>query len=93
MNQSLIDLMSISHFLTFFILGIFVKNKYKGALLLGIIWEIFEYIISNNIKIKKFIIENWFVPEKYWNDTFQHKCMDISINMIGYHIGNLIKPI
>mgnify|MGYP001254256754 CR=1 FL=1 len=93
MNQSLIDLMSISHFLTFFILGVFVKNKYKGALLLGIIWEIFEYIISNNIKIKNFIIENWFVPERYWNDTIQHKFMDILINMIGYQIGNLIKPI
>ena len=93
MNQSLLDLMSISHFLFFFILGIFNKNKYKGAFLLGILWEFFEYIISNNITIKNFIIDNWFIPEIYWNDTFQHKCMDLLINMIGYNIGNLIKPI
>ena len=93
MHHGNIDLASYSHFLTFFILGVFVKDKYKGALLLGILWEVFEKIISENIKIKDFILDNWVVPEYYWNDTLPHKLMDIFINMIGYHIGNLIKPI
>ena len=93
MHHGNIDILSIGHFLTFFIFGIFVKNKYKGALLLGILWEIFEIIISHNKLIKNFILENWVIPEYYWNDTFSHKITDIIINMIGYHVGNLITPI
>ena len=93
MHHGNIDILSVGHFLTFFTLGIFVKDKYKGAFLLGILWEIFEIIISYNQTIKNFILENWVVPEYYWNDTFPHKITDIIINMIGYHIGNLITPI
>ena len=93
MNHGLIDELSILHFTFFFILGVYVKNKYRGALLLGILWEIFEIIISKNKLIKRSILKNWIVPELYWNDTLSHKLTDIIINMIGYHIGNLIKPI
>tara|TARA_Y100000817_G_scaffold304232_1_gene287028 strand:- start:186 stop:467 length:282 start_codon:yes stop_codon:yes gene_type:complete len=93
MHHGNIDVLSVGHFTFFFILGIFVKDKYKGALLLGILWEIFEIFISHNQTIKNFIVENWVVPEYYWNDTFSHKITDIIFNMIGYHIGNLITPI
>ena len=93
MHHGNIDVLSVGHFTFFFILGIFVKDKYKGALLLGILWEIFEIFISHNQTIKNFIVENWVVPEYYWNDTFSNKITDIIFNMIGYHIGNLITPI
>ena len=93
MHHGNIDVLSLGHFLTFFTLGIFVKDKYKGAFLLGILWEVFEIINSQNQTIKNFILENWVIPEYYWNDTFSHKITDIIINMIGYHIGNLITPI
>ena len=93
MHHGLLDILSVGHFIFFLVLGIFVKNKYKGALLLGILWEIFEYIISHNKTIQRFILENWVIPEMYWNDTFSHKITDIIINMIGYYIGNKIKPI
>jgi len=89
----LFDILSLGHFILYFFLGVFIKNKYKGALLLGVLWELFEYIISNNDYIKNIIIENWMIPENYWNDTFQHKIFDIIFNMLGYHFGNLIKPI
>ena len=92
MHHGNIDLASYSHFLTFFILGVFVKDKYKGALVLGILWEIFEYFISYNQDTNQFIVDNWVIPEYYWNDTFHHKVTDILFNMVGYHIGNLIKP-
>ena len=93
MHHGNIDLASLSHFLIFFTLGVFVKDKYKGALVLGILWEIFEYFISYNQEANRFIVDNWVVPEYYWNDTFQHKVTDILFNMAGYHIGNLIKPV
>ena len=38
MHHGNIDVLSVGHFTFFFILGIFVKDKYKGALLLGILW-------------------------------------------------------
>jgi hypothetical protein len=93
MHHGNIDILSLGHFFTFFTLGIFVKDKYKGAFLLGILWEVFEIIISQNQTIKNFIVDNWVIPEYYWNDTLPHKITDIMFNMIGYHIGNLITPI
>ena len=78
MHHGNIDVLSVGHFTFFFILGIFVKDKYKGALLLGILWEIFEIFISHNQTIKNFIVENWVVPEYYWNDKFSHKITDES---------------
>ena len=89
----LFDILSLGHFILYFFFRVFIKNKYKGVLLLGVLWELFEYIISNNDYIKNIIIENWMIPERYWNDTFQHKIFDIIFNMLGYHFGNLIKPI
>tara|TARA_B110000977_G_C11004147_1_gene465049 strand:+ start:621 stop:902 length:282 start_codon:yes stop_codon:yes gene_type:complete len=88
-----IDIFSIVHFSTFFTLGLYVKDKYMAALLLGILWEVFEFIISCNQTIKKFVLENWVVPEYYFNDTLSHKITDIMFNMVGYHIGNKIKLI
>ena len=38
MHHGNIDVLSLGHFFTFFTLGIFVKDKYKGALL-GIFWD------------------------------------------------------
>jgi hypothetical protein len=47
-NGQAIDLLSLSHFLNYLILGIFYKNNYKLIIILCIIWEIFEYLIANN---------------------------------------------
>lgn len=91
MNHSNIDILSLGHFLLWYIVGIYYKNKYIEVLFLGIMWEIFEYIISNNNEIKKIIIDNWIIPEKYWNDTLSHKIVDITFNMIGYYYGNKVK--
>ena len=92
MNHGPIDILSVTHFMTFFLLGVYWKNKYKAALLIGILWEIIEYLMITNEPTRSFILDNWFVPEKYIHDTPENSTADIIINMIGYHIGNLIIP-
>ena len=93
MNHGAIDLLIMSHFLFFFLLGVFWKNKYYGAMFIGILWEIIEYIISKNEFTRRILLNYWIIPEKYWNETIQNKLVDLCVNMIGYHIGNLIYPI
>ena len=92
MNHGLIDILSVQHFMIFFFLGVYWKNKYKAALFLGVLWEILEYLMITNEPTRSFILDNWFVPEKYIHDTLEHIITDIIINMIGYYIGNLIIP-
>ena len=93
MHHGAIDPLLISHFMTFFFLGVFWKNKYQGAMFLGILWEIIEYIMANNKFTRKILLTYWIIPEQYWNETIDNKFMDLFINMLGYHIGNLIYPI
>ena len=43
------DLLSVGHFLLYLCFGYYIKHKYKLALVLGILWEIFEKaLVSNN---------------------------------------------
>ena len=85
-----IDILSLNHFLIYFSLGLFFKNQYKLIVILSLVWEIFEYIISHIDYTRQFLINNWFIPEKYWNEPLHNKIVDVIINMIGYVIGNLM---
>lgn len=87
----IIDIMSIIHFLLYLFIGILIKNKYRLILLLGILWEIFEYIVANNEFTKNLLIKYWPINIKYWNETnLLNKLFDLIFNMIGYYIGNKI---
>ena len=90
MNHGAIDPLLIAHFFTFFSLGVFWKNQYLGALFFGILWEIVEYIMANNDFTRKILLNYWIIPEQYWNETIDNQLMDLFVNMIGYHIGNII---
>ena len=85
-----IDILSLNHFLIYFTLGLFFKNQYKLILLLSLLWEMFEYIISHIDYTREFLINYWFVPEKYWNEPLNNKIVDIIINILGYIIGNFM---
>ena len=86
-----IDILSLFHFLIYLFLGYYIKHKYLLALLLGVLWEIFEKFIITN-KYTRYLIEKyWFIPINYIDDTFEHSITDIIINMIGYTIGSNIK--
>lgn len=83
-----LDILSIFHFIIYLILGIYYKGNYSVILLISLLWEQFEYIISRNSFIRNKIEEFWPIPSNLWYDSNIHSLTDISINLIGYHIGN-----
>ena len=85
-----LDILSIFHFLIYFVIGLYFKGYYKLILFIGILWEVFEYCLVSNKKTRKLMIQLWPIPIRYWHDSFEHSMVDIMINMIGYYIGNTI---
>jgi hypothetical protein len=83
-----IDILTLIHLLIWVTIGYFFPNHYLIALLLGILWELFEYMI---VKVDIFYVlakKYWFIPEKYWNERIYNTIIDIIVNMIGYYIGS-----
>ena len=86
----IIDIYSIFPFITDFIFGLYFKNKYVLAFILGILWELFEYGLAQNNNTKEFLIKYWPVPYKYWAEkNIFNKVFDLIFNMLGYHLGNI----
>ena len=83
-----IDILSLSHFIIYLIIGIYYKNNYTIIVIISLLWEQFEYIISRNVFIHTTIEKFWPIPRSMWYDSKEHSLIDISINLIGYHIGN-----
>lgn len=90
MNKK-IDEFSLLHFIQFFILGLITKNDYKLAFTLSILWEIFEYYVTTNKITKEYLRKYWIVPERIWAEKNSNRLYDIFFNMIGYHLGNILK--
>ena len=83
-----LDLLSIVHFAIYFTIGLYLKGHYGLILVIGVLWELFEYFIANNPQINKILCKFWPIPKKYWSDSFEHSMVDLLINMIGYYVGN-----
>ena len=83
-----LDILSISHFIIYYIIGLYIKDSYTLILILGILWEIFEFYTVRNKTTRNLLYNFWPIPEKYWYDSFEHSLVDISVNMIGYYFGN-----
>lgn len=81
--------MSLSHFTTFMIFGIFIKNQNFLMLILGFMWEFLEIIVVNTAFTRNLLRKYWFVPERYWDESIENKYTDLIINIIGYHVGNV----
>jgi len=60
------DILSLFHFLIYFFLAFYIKDNYLLIILLGISWEIFEYIITNYPPTRDFMIKHWPIHKKYW---------------------------
>lgn len=90
----IMDYWSISHFMTFAIVGFFYPNKIIEFLILGIMWECLEdYLAANSntqlvncIKYKKSFWCNG-IQDDYWYGKWD----DIIFNFLGYLLGNYIK--
>ena len=61
------------------------------VLIIGILWEIFEYFITKNKFTRNLLIKYWFIPKSIWDeDAFNiNRVSDIIFNMLGYHYGNI----
>jgi len=86
-----IDYASLLHFFNFIIIGIFFKDNYIFAFILGVLWEIFEYYLIKQSKVRKFLLNYFKNLESLWNEDIYNKITDIIINMIGYTIGSKIS--
>jgi len=83
-----IDILTLIHLLQWIIFGYFFPTHYLIALLLSILWELFEYMLVRVDILYDLTKKYWFVPEKYWNERIYNKIIDIIVNMIGYYIGS-----
>ena len=83
------DEMSIMHFTNYVALGLFIKNKYFFAFLIGIIWEIFEYNVTNNKYLENLLVEYWPIPKRLWEEkNIFNRIVDLICNMLGYYVGS-----
>ena len=84
------DLLSVGHFIFFFIIGKICKNQYQFAFILGILWELFEYTITSNPCTRKLLAKYHFVPQSIWDEDLfnQNRVYDMIFNMLGYYISS-----
>ncbi len=76
----------ISHFIVFCLAGYFYPDTFKLAMVIGIVWECFEfalgYFLKNSVLAKPFIY-NW------WYGQYR----DIIANALGFLFGKYISTI
>ena len=80
-NNFILTGWSISHYLTYFIIGYLCYEQFQTYIMISILWEIFEKYygkITNN--------------ELYWTSSgIQGQLLDIIMNILGFISGNYIK--
>lgn len=91
-NNQILDFASVTHFLGWFIMGIFVKKRYILVFTLGLIWELFEYYVTReNETTRELLVKYWPIPQRVWEEkNIMNKVMDIVFNMSGYYLGNIL---
>ena len=62
------DILSIWHFIFFFVLAYFIKDNFLLITIIGVSWEIFEYYITNIPLTRDLLIKWWPIPIKYWEE-------------------------
>ena len=98
--SEILDGWSLSHFLFFLILGYFYKEYIFFIVLMGILWESFEYVTSNS-GINIYIL-SWFrglskcnaLSEENKNGHWMYaKVSDIFVNVLGLYVGYVLSKI
>lgn len=93
-----IDGWSVSHFLFFMMLGFLYPNHYSAAIVAGVGWEIFETTLGQNkimISGKRVqLVGSMENGVSTGNDSayWYGKGSDITMDILGYMIGNWIAP-
>tara|TARA_Y100000816_G_scaffold283046_1_gene259457 strand:+ start:934 stop:1215 length:282 start_codon:yes stop_codon:yes gene_type:complete len=89
--KEIFDFLSLVHLCFFYIIGLFLKNNYVFAFILGIIWEIVEYGITSTRLTRELLIKYWPVPKRIWDEKLfnPNRLSDLIFNMIGYHLAQI----
>ena len=87
-----LDILSIAHFCIYYAIGLYIKDNYTLILILGIVWEIFEYYTVRNKTTRAILYQIWPIPEKYWFVFSTH--LDASLGLIASYllINRLLSP-
>jgi len=73
------------------ILGLLFPNNYVGAVVLGIVWELFEECLTKKEFSRDFLIQHFKNYQNLWDENKKNKLMDLGLNMIGYYTGNWLR--
>lgn len=88
-NQPL-DLASILHVVNFAIIGYAIPDQYLLAISLGILWEVFETLVTNHPTVRSYLRR--YVPDysHLWDETRENKHWDLVFNLLGYTLGTYV---
>jgi hypothetical protein len=75
------DCWALSHFLFYILLGFLFPHYWKLVLIIGVVWEVMEYI---GYHIEKHVLKN---EKIYWCAKFS----DIIVNVFGFIVGLLLR--
>lgn len=78
----------LSHFIVFFILGLFFNKCMKIILILGVIWEFIEFF-GGFLEKKKKKIPKLMYSDKWWAPNL----LDIIMNFLGFFCGYYFSTI
>jgi hypothetical protein len=86
-----VDILTIVHFILYFILGVYFPNNKKEIFMFMILWELFEHLIVVNKTTYNLAKKYWIIPERYWNESMGNKLVDIVANVVGYSLGSRLR--
>lgn len=88
--SSYISIISLNHFIIYIIIGYIVRDQYMIVFLCSILWEIFDTYVSHTESVKLWMQTHMYRTPEYWKEENKNKIGDLIVNMVGYHVGNLI---
>lgn len=87
----IVDVMTINHFVSWYIIGCYFPNNLKLLIGVSLLWELFETMICQRKNTYDICKKYWSVPEAYWNESIENKVGDFIFNWLGYIIGSKSK--
>lgn len=83
-----LDVLSISHFAIWYIIGFYLPNRYDLFIIFSLLWEILESLIPKNPAVYQWFQKYWIIPESYWNEPIENKLSDLFFNFCGFMIAS-----
>ena len=89
--RNYVDVDNFTHLFIFGALGILFPNNYIGAILLSLVWDLFEGCLTKKTISKQIVIDYFNSWRSLWDESKGTKLVVLIINMIGYTIGSFLR--